>query len=52
MAPPGTDFDVSFWRDVQASAQAQALCAMRPGALCHAQACVILVQSAGIGPGL
>ena len=22
MAPPGTDFDISFWRDVQAGAQA------------------------------
>lgn len=36
MAPPGTDFDVSFWRDVQAGARApgdlrrvQALCKSR-----------------------
>lgn len=46
MAPPGTDFDVSFWGDVQAGAQAAqglwACCMLiaRPHAICsHLQAC-------------
>ena len=31
MAPPGTDFDVSFWRDVEARAHALGAVALRAG---------------------
>ena len=45
MASPGTDFDVSFWRDVQAGPQAS-------GALRHVQACAVPMPCASIRRGL